>query len=460
MHRNKPAAITEHTPWQLVHKCPCRRCVMDGVTVQDNYAERELYKHMNRHRTLQDETFEELGPYQVGAFTDVRRMFESYLGLRTMSHPHNALPGLGLCVVNKCVSCGKTTRPPGMLEVSASGLGRAFPGMPKTCTTQQILDQTIGKCSLLDHLPEDKATHLEMVKRWGSRCPDQCASNDGKIWTDTMLPSELDSDQPLPPLLRVTKGLYNARLSAVTDTMTVTHNGKLVTYKLLATVYGNTQHFTACIRYHIDEGNEQFYHFDPFHFKRERLLPLSGNLPACMGGKPVFQPHHTKHMRDSFLKNTHLRNVATAVYGIVASSPQDEQKDPAPFDDVIMNNNAVAPQPNMHNCEQCVSEKRLQLNSWTCSYCTFDNDKSEKLCGICANTQPSATITSQSVARWNCPSCTYNNTHTNELCALCATDRPAALWTCAFCTYDNLWTEQRCCICTSERPPVSSSSPP
>jgi hypothetical protein len=461
MHRNQDARITEDTPWQLVHKCPCRQCVMGGVTTQDNYAERELYKHMNRNRTLQDETFEALGPYTVGSFTDVRRMFEAYLGLRTMAHPHHALPGLGLCVVNTCMLCGVTTRPPGMLQVSASGIGRAFPGMPKTCTTQQMVDQAIGKCSLLDHLPEDKATHLATVKRYGERCPAQCTNTEENVWTDTMLPTNLDSQQPLPPLLRVTKGLYNDRLSAVSDTITVEHNAKDVTYKLLAIVYGNTQHFTACIRYHIDEGNEQFYHFDPFHFERDRLLPLSRNLPACMGGKPAFQSHHTKHMRDSFLKNTHLRNVATAIYGIVPCPQQDGEEVPTSDETVMMDSSAEPSRPSsMRDCEECVAEKKLQLNIWSCPYCTYDNASSQSVCVICANNRPPAPIPFKAEVSWTCPSCTYHNRRTNTLCVVCATDQPAPLWTCSSCTYDNPWKKQQCAVCTAERGAAALSSPP
>lgn len=488
-HRNQDAAITENTPWQLVHKCDCSRCARDGATAQDNYVERELYKHMNRHRTLKDETFEELGPYTVGSFTDVRRMFEAYLGLRTLSHPHHALPGLGLCVEYKCVKCGTTTRPPGMLEVQASGIARPFPGMPKTCTTQQIVDQTIGKDCLLDYLPEDEETQLATVQRWGSRCPEQCIRSDhSRVWADTMLPSKLDNQQPLPPLLRVTKGLYNNRLSAVSDTITVTHNGDEVTYKLLACVYGNTHHFTACIRYHIDEGDEQFYHFDPFHFEEERLLPLSDNRPACMGGKPNFQPHHTNHMRKSFRDNTHLRNVAAAIYGIVACPQQDAEMIPGCNEALINGDSAELSLPSdMHDCEQCLAERQSQLCLWTCSMCTFDNslpqdvcvicntnrpaplwtcasctydnNSTKRECVICKTDRPAAPMSSPTGPLWTCSSCTFNNPLTNKQCAICATDQPAPLWTCPSCTFHNPLTNEQCASCAADQPTASMSSP-
>jgi hypothetical protein len=456
--------LSQIAPWQLVHKCDCSRCGEDGATAQDNYVERELYKHMNRHRTLQDEAFEGVGPYTVGHFTDVRRMFEAYLGLRTVAHPHHPLPGLGLCVLDKCVNCGITTRPPGMLEIQATGIGKPFPGMPKTCNTQQLLDQTIGKCSLLDHLPEDKATLLRSVPRWGTRCPAQCTkSNNVHTWADTMLPSGLDSQQPLPPLLRVTKGLYSSRLSAVLDTLTMTHNGRNVTYKLLACVYGNTRHFTACIRYHIDEGNEQFFHFDPFHFETDRLLPLSDHLPACMGGKPDFKPYHTAHMKESFFKHTHLRNVATAIYGIVAAPQPDQDIDSDADEEKVDDKAAEQALPaNMHDCLQCAAEKESQLYLWTCEFCTYDNALTDNVCVMCATNQPAAPTPSTSVPSWTCPRCTYINPLTSDLCALCTTQRPAPVWTCPSCTYDNPMTKDLCSICARDpsTAPMSASASP
>jgi hypothetical protein len=449
IHRKQDAAITEATPWQSVHKCHCSRCIRDGATAQDNYVEKELFKHMNRHRTLNDETFEEMGPYTVGDFTDVRRMFESYLGLRTVSHPHHARPGLGLCVIEQCVNCGRTTSSPGMLEVEASGIGRAFPGMPKTCTTQQIVDQAIGKDSLLEHLQEDEATRLTTVQRWGTRCPAKCVNNNGAVWANTMLPLKLDSQQPLPPLLRVTKGLYNDRLSAVSDTITVAHNDEDVTYKLLAVVYGNTKHFTTCVRYHIDEGDEQFYHFDPFHFEVERVLPLSGNLPACMGGMPE-QTHHTRHMKETFQRYTHLRNVAAAVYGIIGRPVPDQDMVSVSDEAVLDGHNAQHSQPSdMHDCEHCLAEQ-----TWVCPSCTYNNPLREEMCQMCGTDQSAVPMATTSVPVWACSTCTYHNHLEAVRCALCTAARPAPLWTCQTCTYDNPFTEEKCTICGRDRPEI------
>lgn len=331
--RSQPAAITEQTPWRVTDKCDCARCLSDGATAQDHFLQKALYYQMNRHRTLDDQQYEGLRSYKVGGFTDVRRMFESYLGTRTMSHPHHALPGLGLCVVYRCYLCQHETRPPGMLRVETAASGaRPLPGMPKTCTTQQVLNQLIGNDSILDHLPDTEAEHLNTVKNWGSTCyNNNCISLN---YADTVLPWKLNNQEPLPPLLRVTKGVYSSRFSSIGDMITLTdHDGSRVVYKLLAVIYGNTQHFTADIRYHIDQGNEQYFHYDPFHFPADKLLALSDDLPACMGGTPTFQHRHTEAMRESFQKHTNLRNVTTAVYGIVAVSQErvmdDELAEPS-----------------------------------------------------------------------------------------------------------------------------------
>jgi hypothetical protein len=173
-----------------------------------------------------------------------------------------------------------------------------------------------GADALLDHLSDDdEAKQLVDIGTFASRCEDPRCGENGR-WGDTVLPWTLDDSKPLPPLLRVNKLIFSDDVSAITDTLVITTSDNVrVVYKLLAVLYGNASHFTADIRYNLDTGSEQFHHFDPFHFRQDRVLALSENLPACMGGQPVFVPRHTEDMRSAFSQNTTMRNVASAIYG-------------------------------------------------------------------------------------------------------------------------------------------------
>jgi hypothetical protein len=183
--------------------------------------------------------------------------------------------------------------------------------------TQQLLDQLIGADCLLDHLSSDETVQLAAVKTFGERCMNAlCNNND---WADTVLPWILDDTKPLPPLLRVNKRILDNDFSAVTDTLVIiTSDNTRVVYKLLGVVYGNARHFTADVRYSIDTGNEQFHHYDAWNFRQDRVLALSNNLPACMGGETTFLTRHTPTMREAFQTHTKLRNVTSAIYGNVA----------------------------------------------------------------------------------------------------------------------------------------------
>jgi hypothetical protein len=108
--RSQPATITEYTAWQVSDRCGCERCILDKATAQDQYLQKSLYQHMNCNRTLQDQDFEGLGPYRVGSFSDVRRMFESHLDLRTMSHASSTPRDRPLCPVQMLpVQTGNTS---------------------------------------------------------------------------------------------------------------------------------------------------------------------------------------------------------------------------------------------------------------------------------------------------------------------------------------------------------------
>ncbi len=89
-----------------------------------------------------------------------------------------------------------------------------------------------------------------------------------------------------------------------------------VTYSLLAVVYGSGRHFTADIRYNMNAGSKVFFHYDPFHFRQDRVLALDKCLPACSAGKPTFLPRHSARARTKFAEFTHLSHVASVVYGI------------------------------------------------------------------------------------------------------------------------------------------------
>jgi hypothetical protein len=317
-HRVQPAAITANSPWKWQDTCGCPDCRHYGVSAQDNFIQKEVYRHMNTHRTLEDQEIEGQGPYAVGEVTSVRHMFEANLGLRSRRYPYNPRCGLGLHIVNQCFQCGGLTYPPGELDLQVStGYCKPFPGMPPTSSTQQLVDQLIGADCLLDHLSDDETEQLAAVKKFGTRCLDARCNKDG--WADTVLPCTLDDTKPLPPLLRVNKRIFDDDFSAITDTLVITTSENTqVVYKLLAVVYGNSKHFTADIRYHIDTGNEQFHHYDAWNFRQDRVLELSNNLPACMGGQPTFLPRHTQNMRHAFQTHTKLRNVTAAIYGNIA----------------------------------------------------------------------------------------------------------------------------------------------
>jgi hypothetical protein len=175
----------------------------------------------------------------------------------------------------------------------------------------------IGKDPLLDHLPADPSKHRDVVTQYGAVCRhDLCVAGDR--WADTVLPESLDTNHALPPIIRITQGMFRNRLSAVADTISLNdHDGTILTYKLVSVAYGNSLHFTTCVRYHIDEGDETFYHYDSFHFDQDRVLALSDSVPACMGGKPHFLERHTDAMKRSFHDNTHMRNVIAVIYAIL-----------------------------------------------------------------------------------------------------------------------------------------------
>jgi hypothetical protein len=235
----------------------------------------------------------------------------------------------------------------------------------------------------------------------------------------------------------------------LSDTITVAHNDEDVTYKLLAVVYGNTKHFTTCVRYHIDEGDEKFYHFDPFHFEVDRVLPLSDNVPACMGGMPN-QAHHTRSMKQAFKRYTHLRNVAAAVYGIIGRPVPDQDMVSVSDEAVLDVHNAQHSQPlDMHDCEHCLAEQ-----TWACPSCTYNNPLREEMCQMCATDQSAVLMAATSVPVWACSNCTHQNHLEAVRCAICTAARPAPSWTCQTCTYDNPFTEEKCTTCGKDRPEI------
>ena len=156
---------------------------------------------------------------------------------------------------------------------------------------QQLLDQPTGADSILHHLSKDPTQRLRQVQRYGACCH-KC---DGDRYRDTVLPWALDTERPLPPLLRLNKLILSEGIRDISDTLTVSQPGTPVpvTYQLLAVVYGSGAHFTCDVRYAIDAGDSQFFHYDPFHFRQDRLLRLSDKKPACQGGVPVFLDRHT-----------------------------------------------------------------------------------------------------------------------------------------------------------------------
>ena len=145
-----------------------------------------------------------------------------------------------------------------------TALARPFPGAGAV-DTQQLLDQLTGADSILDHLPdgpEDADERWQAVQRYWTSCV-HCSLPG---WTqDTVLPWKLDSDRPLPPVLRLNKLIGNDNLSAITETLVIRRPGLPdVTYSLLAVVYGSGRHFTADIRYNMNAGSKVFFHYDPF----------------------------------------------------------------------------------------------------------------------------------------------------------------------------------------------------
>ena len=469
--RSQPPAITRQTPWQMRDKCHCGGCITDGATAQDHYLQKQLYKHMNTHRTDEDQLFEEMGRYIVGEFTDVRRMVEATLGLRSLSKRHKPLPGLGLCVVYKCYLCGHTKRPPGSLELNVSdSASRRLPGQPAACSTQQLVDQMIGKDSILDHLPLEKSEHLNLVRRWGG----VCKYKHSEQFQNTMLPLKLNSEQPLPPVIRVTKGLYSLRFSEVSDTLTITdQHGVDVVYKLLAVVYGNHVHFTCCVRYHIDSGDERFYHFDSYHFKEDRLLRLSGNLPACMGGTPTWLPRHTQAMRNSFNRHTGLNNVAQAVYGIVDPSP--------PMNDQVISVTPSSPplSPPSSPSSAPSSPDNIQHDQCTTASDTAASSTVQSSTASSASSSSSSTYSDTQLNTTALTTDTYNyiaamNRIAMKEAAIARERRTQAAktapvesstpsstadtWACPCCTWsDNTLAELFCGVCASEQPQTTES---
>ena len=314
--RMRPSTITRRTPWQQEHVCPCADCYSHGRTAQDSNIEQRLYSHMNTQRSTNDKQMEQSGDYIVGGFCDIRRMFEATLALRTPDG--QPLPGCGLSVVNRCCICAtERVVPVPTLEVD-DAVGKPLPGAPHG-STQEILNQHTGVVGMLHHLPANPYEHLGAVKMFGGQCPN-CVV-DGKRM-DTMLPYGLDPTQPLPPILRFNKAIGSDRITSIPDTVCLQHpdDPAPTTYTLLATIYGNRLHFTTDVRYHIDEGSRAFTHYDPFHFRSDRVLELSNDQPACNGGRPDFLPHHTRDMREKFLQYTQISHVASAIYGRITNS--------------------------------------------------------------------------------------------------------------------------------------------
>jgi hypothetical protein len=253
--RVRPAPVTPLTPWRQADTCSCTYCALHGRSAQDNFIERRVYEHMNTHRTAEDKLLEKMGPYDVGGFCDIRRMFEAALGLITPEG--SPIPGIGLCVVHRCCLCGHETRPDMLALETADALGRPFPGRAGG-STRQLLDQLRGADSILHHLSKDPIKRLREVQRYGACCR-KC---DGDRYRDTVLPWALDTERPLPPLLRLNKLILSEGFRDISDTLTVSQPGTPVpvTYQLLAVVYGSGAHFTCDVRYAIDAGDSQFFH--------------------------------------------------------------------------------------------------------------------------------------------------------------------------------------------------------
>lgn len=60
-------------------------------------------------------------------------------------------------------------------------------------------------------------------------------------------------------------------------------------------------------------------------------------------------------------------------------------------------------------------------SEWSCTYCTFDNPVTVKICQICAKTRV------KPVARktvWNCGMCTFENKLDTNICGMCGTQKP------------------------------------
>jgi rubrerythrin len=181
-----------------------------------------------------------------------------------------------------------------------------------------------------------------------------------------------------------------------------------------------------------------------------------------MGGKPSFLPRHTPSMRTSFQRHTQLRNVAAAVYGIVAG-PHD----------TVVNDNAQEQSlhSDLHDCLQCVAQQDAEQledaaaqsptslpspssipTKWVCNLCTFDgNPTAQKACSLCDEERPAV----------SCSSSSGQSPQTDPSNVLAVSTTPSSsseTWICLHCRTENTPDDDECDICERQRPAVSSSS--
>ena len=349
VHRQQSPAVTRRTPWTHDDTCLCGVCRNDNRTAQDAFIEKEVYAHINSNRTADDNDIEGMQAYVVDRFCDMRRLLENTLGIR--DDHQSPLPGFGLSVIHQCWLCKQHTTSSVLAVEPENEQGKPLPGTWTTTadgvlapgrhdgTPQRLLDQLIGVESILDHLPHEPDQQLKTVTTYGGRCSNQaCFNANGDRWANSVLPLKLDPDEPLPPVLRINKRLGSDTIDTVCDTVCVPDpsGGPAVTYDLLAVIYAIKSHFTTDIRYKLDSGDRQFWHYDPFNFRQDRVLALAGNLPACQGGLPEFLPRHTLRQRTKFHEFTLLTNVTSFVY--IQQDPSHTQT-PAPAEA------AASPQP-------------------------------------------------------------------------------------------------------------------
>ena len=342
------------------HFCGCEGCRALDITPLESYTMKKVYAHLNKNRTAADREWDQRGSYKENTFVDAQLLFEVVLGLR---HPDGSpRDGVGLSILDRCCVCHhETQRHVLKLDTDSDKCPRGSTQFHlKQRTTADRRFQKTGPPS---HTALHDRQQQQVRSIGGSRCLNRNCTMDGRF-ADTSLPMSLDPTTVPPAFLRINKRRLAKNLNSVCETVTLTYPDvwETVTYQLVAVVYASSSHFTADIRYKLPDGDRQFFHYDPFHFPRDRILPLSNNLPACARGTPTFQAHHTKDAKTKFRTCTTYADVISVVYvrqRPPASDSSDEQKD---ADIIHSDPNQVSSNPKAFDCFVTNSPQPLALH--------------------------------------------------------------------------------------------------